>query len=47
MENLAFWKLREVLARNACDRRETPGRIEELAFARAMVKMLEKELFIL
>jgi len=42
-DNLCYWKLRAVEARNACDEHETPNNCEELAFTRCMVKLLEVE----
>lgn len=45
MENLAYWNLRAVEARNACDEHETPANCEELAFTRCMVKVVESSVF--
>ena len=45
-DSLAYWKLRSVEARNACDEHKTPVNCEELAFARCMVKVIESEVFI-
>ena len=42
-DSLAYWKLRTVEARNACDDHETPINCEELAFTRCMVKLIEVE----
>ena len=42
-EELPYWKLRAVEARNACFEDETPINCEELAFARCMVKLIESE----
>ena len=45
MENLGYWNLRAVEAKIDVDEDITPQTCEQLAFARAMVKIIEKQLF--
>jgi len=45
MENLGYWNLRAVEARIDVDEDITPQTCELLAFARCMVKIIEKQLF--
>ena len=44
-ETLAYWNLRAVEAKIDVDEDITPQTCEQLAFARAMVKIIEKQLF--
>ena len=45
MENLAYWKLRTVEARNEDFEERSDQSQEELVFCRMMVAMIEVELF--
>ena len=46
MENLAHWNLQAVKARRKVDKKLSTDNCERLAFARCMVKIIEKELLI-